>query len=184
MHEAFLASRVRVICGRAIATLAGLTLLALAACGYRLGVGSCESDVIARNIAVPLFENQSHEPRLENLLTEAFRDRIQAMSCVSLCSRSQADALLKGKILSVESYTVAVDEEFFAMEYRMRIVMAVSLVRSDDGEVLWRDGGLQEEVSFYASSDPLLFKDNREEALMELAGRMSERAMDRLLLGF
>ena len=91
---------------------------------------------------------------------------------------------MKGKILSVESNTVAVDEEFFALEYRMRVVMAVSLVRSEDGEVLWRDDSLQEEVSFYASSDPLLFKDNREEALMDLASRMSERAVDRILLGF
>jgi hypothetical protein len=79
---------------------------------------------------------------------------------------------------------VAVDEEFFAMEYRMRVVMAISLVRSEDGEVLWRDNGLQEEVSFYATSDPLLFKDNREEALMDLASRMSERVVDRILLGF
>ena len=135
-------------------------------------------------LTVPLFQNQSQEPRLENLLTEAFRDRIQALPCVSLCSRKQADALLKGKILSVESSTVAVNEDFFAMEYRIRVVVAVSLVRTADGKVLWRDDSLQEEGSFYASSDALLLKDNREEALTDLAGRMSERAVDRLLLGF
>ena len=164
--------------------LAGMSLLVAVACGYHLGAHSCESDVMAKNIAIPLFQNLSHEPRLENLLTEAFRDRIQALPCVSLCSTNRADALLKGKILSVESYTVAVDEEFFAMEYRMRVEMAVSLVRSEDGKVLWRDDSLQEEVSFYATSDALLFKDNREEALMDLASRMSERAVDRILLGF
>ena len=167
-----------------VVALAGMSLLVVTACGYRLGAHSCESDRMAKNIAIPLFQNESQEPRLENLLTQAFRDRIQALPCASLCSCEQADALLKGKVLSVESYTVAVDEEFFAMEYRMRVVMAVSLVRSEDGEVLWRDGGLEEEVSFYANSDPLLFKDNREEALMDLAGRISERAVDRILLGF
>ena len=66
----------------------------MAACGYRLGTGSCRSDVIAGSIAIPLFENASQEPRLENLLTEAFRDRIQALPCVSLSSRAQAEALL------------------------------------------------------------------------------------------
>jgi outer membrane lipopolysaccharide assembly protein LptE/RlpB len=169
---------------RTVVALAGMSLLVAVACGYHLGAHSCESDVMAKNIAIPLFQNLSQEPRLENLLTEAFRDRIQALPCVSLCSRTQADALLKGKILSVESNTVAVDEEFFALEYRMRVVMAVSLVRSEDGEVLWRDDSLQEEVSFYATSDPLLFKDNREEALMDLASRMSERVVVRILLGF
>jgi len=169
---------------RTVVVLAGMSLLVAVACGYHLGSHSCESDVIAKHIAIPLFQNLSQEPRLENLLTEAFRDRIQALPCVSLCSPNQADALLKGKILSVESNTVAVDRAFFTMEYRMRVVMAVSLVRSRDGEVLWRDGSLQEEVSFYASSDPLLFEDNREEALMDLSSRMSERAVDRILLGF
>ena len=167
---------------RTVVALAGMSLLVVVACGYHLGVNSCESDVMAKNIAIPLFQNLSHEPRLENLLTEAFRDRIQALPCVSLCSREQADAMLKGKILSVESYMVAVDEEFFAMEYKIRVVMAVSLVRTEDGEVLWRDDSLQEEMSFYASSDALLFKDNREEALMDLASRISERAVDRILL--
>lgn len=167
-----------------VVALVGMSLLVTVACGYHLGANSCESDVMAKSIAIPLFRNLSQEPRLENLLTEAFRDRIQALPCVSLGSREKAGALLKGKILSVESYTVAVDEEFFAMQYRMRVVMAVSLVRTEDGDVLWRDDSLEEEVSFYATSDPLLFKDNREEALMDLASRMAERAVDRILLGF
>jgi hypothetical protein len=164
--------------------LAGACILATVACGYRMGAQPCESPVAARNIAIPLFENQSLEPRLENLLTTAFRERIQALPCVTLCSKGEAEALLKGRILSVDSRTSAVDEEFFAMEYRMRVVMAVSLVRRGDGEVLWRDDRLEEEVSFYATSNPLLFKDNREEALMKLSRRMSEKAVDRLLLGF
>ena len=175
--------RSRGVPAHAVLCLAGMSILA-AACGYQLGAHSCDSDVTARNIAIPLFQNQSQEPRVENLFTEAFRDRIQALPCVSLCARSEADALLKGKILSVESYTVAVTEEFFAMEYRMRVVLAVSLVRSRDGEVLWQSDSLEEEVSFYASSEALLFKDNREEALMELSRRISERAVDRILLGY
>ncbi len=164
--------------------LAGLSLLAVAACGYKLGAPSPEPGLVTGSIAVPMFKNHSQEPRLENLFTEAFRDRIQALPSVSLSPSKGAEALLKGRILSVESYTVAVNEDFFAMQYRMRVVMALSLVRSANGEVLWRDDRLQEEVSFYASSDALLFKDNREEALVELSRRMSERAVDRLLLGF
>lgn len=169
---------------RLLLAQACLSLIALVACGYRMGVGPCDGTVAAGHISVPLFENQSQEPRIENLLTEAFRDRIQGMPCVSLSSGKGADAILKGRILSVETYTVAVDEDFFTMQYRMRVVMAVSLERTGDGEVLWRDDSLEEEVSFYASSDALLFKDNREEALQDLAGRVSRHAVDRLLLGF
>jgi outer membrane lipopolysaccharide assembly protein LptE/RlpB len=169
---------------RALVCMAGIGLLAAVACGYRLGEHPCQSPVAAKNINVPLFENLSFEPRLEDLMTVAFRERIQALPCVTLCSPQEADAVLKGRIVSVDEYTAAVNESFFAMEYRMRVVMAVSLERNGDGEVLWRDDSLEEEVSFYASSDPLLQKDNREEALMQLSSRLSERAVDRLLLGF
>jgi len=161
-----------------------VSVLATVACGYRMGLQPCESPVTAKNIFIPLFQNQSFEPRLENLFTMAFRERIQALPCVSLAPRKQADALLKGKILSVDQRRAAVNEEFFAMEYRMRVVLSVSLKRSGDGEILWQADMLEEEVSFYASSDPLLQKDNREEALMKLSSRMSERVVDRLLLGF
>lgn len=169
---------------RAVVCLAGISILAACACGYRLGEHPCGSPIAAKNINVPLFQNLSFEPRLENLMTTAFRQRIQALPCVTLCSPGEADAILKGRIVSVDQYTAAVNESFFAMEYRMRVVMALSLERNGDGEVLWRDESLEEEVSFYASSDPLLQKDNREEALMKLSNRLSERAVDRLLLGF
>jgi hypothetical protein len=168
----------------AVACLAGMSILMTVACGYRMGPRPCDSPVTAENIFIPLFQNQSFEPRLENLFTMAFRERIQALSCVSLASRKQADALLKGKILSVDQYRAAVDEEFFAVEYRMRVVLSVSLERSGDGEVLWQADMLEDEVSFYASSDPLLQKDNREEALMKLSSRMSAKVVDRLMLGF
>ena len=168
-----------------LVALAGMSLLFVASgCGYRLGAGSPESSVLCGSIAGPLFENLSHEPRLENIFTEAFRERIQAVPGVSLSARKDAEALLQGKILSVELYTTAVNEDFFAMQYRLRVVLALSLVRAGDGEVLWRDDSVEGEGSFYASSDALLFKDNREEALMELSHRMSARAVDRLLLGF
>lgn len=165
-------------------TFVCLFLLSTSACGYRLGAHPCESPVAAKSIAIPLFENDSFEPRLENLFTMAFRERIKAMPCLSLGSGEEADALLKGRIVSVDSYPVAVNEDFFATEYRMHVVLALCLERCGDGEVLWREDRLEEEVSFYATSDPLLLKDNREEALMRLSSRISERAVDRLLLGF
>ena len=168
----------------AVACLAGMSILATVSCGYRMGPHPCESLVAAKRIFIPLFQNQSFEPRLENLFTTAFRERIQALPCVSLSSEKQADALLKGKILSVDQQRSAVDEEFFAVEYRMRVVLAISVERRGDGEVLWQADMLEEEVSYYGSSDPLLQKDNREEALMALSSRMSERVVDRFLLGF
>ena len=85
---------------------------------------------------------------------------------------------------------MAVDSEFLVLEYGMRVTMSLSLVNREGDEVLWKMGPLMEEVRFYASqmpedpSDPMLLQANRREALIRLSRKMSERAMDSLLLGY
>lgn len=165
--------------------LAGaLVLLISASCGYRLGLHPGNSAAFFESIAVPLFSNESQEPRLENLLTEAFRDRLVSVSGVRLCSSGEADALLKGTIRTVEISPLAVNKDFLAMEYRIRLDLSVSLERSRDGKLLWRVEKVEDEARFYASSDALLFRDNREEALTRLARTLAQRVVDQLLLEF
>jgi hypothetical protein len=112
------------------------------------------------------------------------RDRLRALPGTSLSVPREAEVSLNGKILLVDSHPVAVNEDGFAVEYNLRIVLSVVLKRTGDGAVLWADRGIEDEVRFYAASDPLLFKDNREEALVRLSRRMTERVLDQLLLGF
>ena len=164
--------------------VAALCLLLVPACGYRLGGHSCESSAGARNVAVPLFQNRSLLPRAENLFTEAFRDRIQFLPCYRLRQADSAEVLLKGTLLSLDTYQIAVDREFLILEYGMRVVLTVTLEKRTDGEVLWRAERVQDEIRFYASSDPLLNQENTREALQRLAWKMSERVLDKLALGF
>lgn len=159
-------------------------LLLPASCGYRLGLPSGNSSVPFQTIAVPLFSNESQEPRVENILTEAFRDRLLSVSGVRLCSFGEADALLKGTVRSVEISPVAVNKDFLAMEYRIHLDLSVSLERQRDGKILWRLEKVEDETRFHASSDALLFKDNREEALTRLSQSLSQRIVDQILLDF
>ena len=151
-------------------------------CGYRLGGYPSQSPTSVQKVEVPLFENLTHEPRVENTFTSAFRHRLQALPDLSLSARSQAEAVLKGKILAVESDVVAVDREFMAMEYRLTILLSLSLQQSKDGGILWTDDNITDDIRFYASSDPLLVRDNREEALIKLSHRIAERALDQMIL--
>ncbi len=156
----------------------------VAACGYRLGPVPGGDPAVSGSVAVPLFDNASLAPRVENLFTEAFRERVRSASCLTLVPRGESEAVLEGTVVSLESYPIAVDKDFVAVEYGMRVVLDLSLRRVRDGEILWRGEGLEGEVRYYASSDPLLLKDNREEAMRRLARRVSRRVMDRILLGF
>ena len=121
---------------------------------------------------------------MENILTEAFRDRLLSVSGARLCSSGEADALLKGTVRSVEISPVAVNKDFLAMEYRIHLDLSVSLERQRDGKILWRLEKVEDETRFHASSDALLFKDNREEALTRLSQTLSQRIVDQILLDF
>ena len=170
--------------GLALACLV-VSVLVLAACGYRMGGMPCEEAMQpVRNIAVPLFGNRSLVPRAENVFTEAFREQIQDLPCFSLSSGGEADGLLKGTILSINTYTVAVNQDFLAVEYGMRAILSVSLVQRSDGKVLWRSSKVEEEVKFHAVADAQIFQDNHREALVKLSWKMAERVLDQLSLGF
>jgi len=160
-------------------------LLAVGACGYHLGGIPCEPSLLgARKIAIPVFKNRSFEPRAENLFTESFREQIQELSCFSLSPKGEADALLMGTIVEVTTYPVAVDEDFMAVQYGMRAVLSVSLVRSPGGDILWHAPMVEEEVSFHALPDAQMFHDNNREALTKLSWKMAEKILEQLVLGF
>ncbi len=164
-------------------------LLSLCACGYRMGGVPCGSFLKVRTVAVPLFQNRSYEPLAEDVFTETFRERIRSLPCLRLEPAGDAEALLRGTLLRVEIYPVAVDTEFLVLEYGMRVVISLSLEERESGEVLWQAASMEDEVRFYAGqfpadpSDPMLLQGNRREALIQLSRKMSEQAMDRLLIG-
>ena len=135
-------------------------------------------------MAVPLFQNRSYTPRAEDFFTQAFRERLQFLPCYRLTGEDRSGAVLRGTVQSVESYPVAVDSQFLALEYGLRVVVSLSLESRPDGRVLWQAERVEDEVRFYASSDPLLFQDNRREALKRLAWRLADRLLDQLSLGF
>ncbi len=157
------------------------TALLVTACGYRLGAYPCRSVMTVQTVEIPLFENLTHEPRVENTFTTAFRHRLQNLPCLSLGAGQQGEAVLKGKILAIESNIVAVDREFMSMEYGLRILLSLSLLSGNEGMVIWTAEKITDEIRFYASSDPLLYKDNREEALMKLSQIMAERVLDQMM---
>lgn len=173
----FLASRL-VIC------LAVILASGCPACGYRLAPTPEARELPFRTIGVPLFRNDTQEPRIENELTAAFRSRLLEVRAVRFAPVEEADAVLRGRISSVQVSPVAVSEQFFAMEYRIEVTLSLLLEEREGGNILARLDSLREEARFYASSDPLLAQDNRREAILKLSRNVAARAVDAILLGF
>ena len=171
--------------------------LLVSACGYRLGVVSCEGLTALKTVGVPVFVNRCYIPRAEDAFTTSFREGLRSLPCVKVVAPAQAVTLLKGTIWSSETYPVAVDTEFLALEYGLRMVVSVTLVNADDKTVIWQSGRMTDEIHYYASpeearpahgslsyrpADPLLYQVNEREAMIKLARRMASTAMEKLLV--
>ena len=118
-------------------------LLAMAGCGYTFqGSGSVLPPDV-KKIFIPLVENNSTEPGLAVLVTEALRDRFDRFGVVTVVdSLDQADAVLRGKILSLKRKTKTVtgttDQ---TMQVDTTITVSAELKRVA-GAALWRTASM------------------------------------------
>jgi hypothetical protein len=80
-----------------------LPLLALVGCaGYTLGPTKPAHLSSVTKIAVPTFENETLEPRLAVLVTNAVIKQLQVDGTYQIVNRDQADAVLEAKISDID----------------------------------------------------------------------------------
>lgn len=136
-------------------------------------------------MAIPLFSNATQEARIENFLTEAFRDQFSRLSSVRVVAKTEdADAVLYGRVTGASIEPVSFDAAFNVLEYTARVAVSLQLLSTRDYRVLWAVDRLEESQSFMVISDALVLSDNREEAFLKIALRISEKALTRMLAGF
>ena len=75
--------------------------VALTGCGYRLGVDRPSKMAGFTKLAVPTFKNETLEPRLEVLLTNAVIKKLQMDGAYKIVSVADADAVLYGTITNI-----------------------------------------------------------------------------------
>jgi|YNPNPStandDraft_1061719.scaffolds.fasta_scaffold04569_7 TolB-like protein len=154
-------------------------------CGYHIGGVRPELAAGIKTVSIPLFSNATQETRIENVLTEAFRDQFSRLSSVRVVSRKEdADAVLHGRVTSASLEPVSFDAAFNVLEYTARVTVSLELRSTRDNTVLWAADRLEESQSFKVISDALVFSDNREEAYLKIALRIAEKALTRMLAGF
>lgn len=82
-------------------TLPALLLLANCA-GYQLGASKPHQMANVTKLAVPTFQNDTLEPRLEVLVTNALIKKLQADGAYQIVPRDEADAVLIASIDDIE----------------------------------------------------------------------------------
>lgn len=103
-----------------------LALALLTGCsGYQLGSSRPTQLANVKKLAVPTFKNDTLEPRLEVLTTNAIIKKLQLDGAYEIVPVSEADAVLKGTISTIErsQFRSARNNTLRTSELLMRLVV-------------------------------------------------------------
>lgn len=115
-----------------------LWVVLLGGCGYVLQGGGTALPLDVRRIYIPVVENNSSQPGLTMVMTEALRDRFERFGAVTVVdSLGAADAVLRSKIVEVtQASRTSSSRSDNVVQYDTTVTVAAELVRVG-GQLLW-----------------------------------------------
>ena len=146
--------------------------LLLAGCGYRFTAPGANLPAGAGPVRVPVFENQTTEPNIEVLVTQALRERYAR---AGLLGGDGAETTLEGAVLMVSSGPVFSGALF--PTYQVAASVRVRLVR---GNQVLGQAIVSTTEDFTSGGDVLLTEGNRGAALRRLADVVAQEVVERL----
>jgi len=106
-----------------------------------------------KSIAVPLFENQTREYGIRELLTEGVINGFIRDGTLAVVNEKRAEAVLRGSVLSYvrQPYTYEADES--VQEYRVIITIQARLEDPVRRQVVWEEAQLVQWGNFKANGE-------------------------------
>jgi hypothetical protein len=183
-----------------------LTVMALtfvtASCAYRMGYGDREIPGGYQAIAVPVFKNQTHESGIEVFFTNAMIRELERARIGRVADQASSQVTLEGRVMSVDYIPVNTVSEREApylpantilnTQYRVNVVVGMSLRRNSDQRVLW-EGSFSREQSYLTprigiegltSANALYNHSARYQTIESMAADLMAEAHDRLTENF
>ena len=166
--------------GAIAAGLLAVAGLVASGCGYRVvrygtGMGGLQS------VSVRTLSNESFEPGLEYMVSEALRKEFLRRGALRLADRpDSADLVLSGSVLPLRVNPRSFSSVVLALEYEVTLSLALDARRSDGSTLPLGPRTLSESETYLASADVEALRKNREEALRRVASVLAGRIHDAL----
>jgi outer membrane lipopolysaccharide assembly protein LptE/RlpB len=163
-----------------------LCLFLLSGCGYHLPGG--EGDRLpggVQVVCIPLFENHTSEPFLENLVSNAVIRRFsRALNVEVVEDPKAAQAILEGTISSYRSIASAYSgKDDDITEYSSTISCQATLRATGDNRVLWK-GSVSWHQEYQASVDRSLEQSGEAMAQEEISERLADELFNHISANF
>jgi hypothetical protein len=132
-----------------------------------------------QRIALPTLDNQSSEPGLELLVSDALRREVLRRGAFDVVPRAaDADWVLAGSVRPLEIRAQTVSSVVLALEYSVTLSLDLRLRPSDGKVVRLPVSALSESEIYLASADIEALRKNRLEALRRVSQLLAGRVHD------
>lgn len=170
--------------------LAALLALALSGCGYSLAGRASNLPEDIQSIYVETLENNTSRSQVEQILTQAISDELVTRRRFKVVnSAGEADAILRGTVLSFAVRPLTFDDEGLATNFEINITADMAFQRppragEEEGEVVWSNSRYIFREDYPLEGDDAVFFDRENLAIEETAGDFAETLVTDLLEGF
>jgi outer membrane lipopolysaccharide assembly protein LptE/RlpB len=162
-----------------------LCAISVSACGYRFsGQGQFPEGV--QHIFIEVFDNRTSKTGIERVVTNQVIFEFTRQRQNSLVdSAANADAVLKGTVRTIRTQTVARVGTEVASQREVVMILDLTLVRQNGGQILWAAKGVQDrQVYDVAQQSQLITSQSETDAIAVLSERISERVFNQLTNNF
>lgn len=153
-------------------------LISLPGCGYKLvrPPGAATSGGQPLVVSVPPLVNDSFEPGVDALLTDALRREFLRRGGVRLVDATgNADIVVEGRIHPLETFVTSVSSVASALEHQVEVEVDLRARRRDGSEIQLASTSFIEWELYLDSADVEASRKNREEALRRVATMIATR---------
>jgi outer membrane lipopolysaccharide assembly protein LptE/RlpB len=133
---------------RSLGALLGLlaALLGPGGCGYSLRANLPPG---VNSIHVPVLENRTQEPGIEDFITQALTQAVVTSGRVRIAaSAREADASLEGAIVEYRLTSLSFDRSANVTQYRLVIGLSLTFRDLRQNRVIWKQDRVEERADF------------------------------------
>ncbi len=157
--------------------------VAFQACGYHISHRGSYLPVEFKTIAIPVFQNETMEPVIEETLTMGVIKGFREDARINVVNQDMADLILLGKVISFQEIPLSFDSDQNVLEYRIEATAHFDLVKgTDTKDILWK-GDITVRTEYPVTEDVMFTRAAKLQAFKELARNLADQVVDRIMEG-
>jgi hypothetical protein len=154
-------------------------------CGYSFAPRGENIDNRIQKVYVEYFDNKTAQAGIENYVRTAFINQFIQNSRLKIVeSAESADAIVKGKILNLNTSPLSYRSNALVAEERATIILELTFQENESGKIIWSSKNITGTVDYTLSTDINSTPAIKKDAFIKLANDTAEKAFNLMMSGF